>query len=141
MALTRPRSYQLLDSDFKQSVRAITTVDVTLSGGAPSTVDTSVNLAAGDRVLVRAQNTGSQNGIYVVQTLGTGSNGTWVRANDFDATNKISSGLQVYVEEGNVGGDKIYALTTDNPITLGTTALTFSQIGGGGSTNPGGSTG
>jgi len=142
MALTRPRSYQLLDSDIKASCRAATAANVTLSGGAPDVLDSVVNLVVGDRVLVKDQSTGSQNGIYVVQTVGTGSNGTWVRASDFNATNKISSGIIVYIEEGTVYGDRVYSLTTDNPITLGSTSLAWSLISGaGGGTTPGGSTG
>jgi hypothetical protein len=133
MALTRARAYQILDSDIKQSVRAATTASLTLAGGTPSTLDTSVSLAVNDRILVKDQATGSQNGIYVVQTVGTGSNGTWVRATDFDTTTKVSSGLQVYVEEGTLNGDKIFGLTTNNPITLGSTSLTFSVLSAAGS--------
>ena len=141
MALTRPRSYQLLDSDIKASCRAATAANVTLSGGTPDVLD-SINLVVGDRILVKDQSTGSQNGIYVVQTVGTGSNGTWVRANDFNATNKISSGIIVYIEEGTVYGDRVYSLTTDNPITLGSTSLVWSLISSaGGGTTPGGSSG
>ena len=128
MGLTRPRSAQLLDSDYKQSCRAATTGAITLSGGAPNTVDTSVSLAKGDRVLVKNQVPGSANGIYVVQTLGTGANGTWVRASDFDETSKISSGIVIYVEEGTANGDTIFTLTTNGPITLGSTALTFTAL-------------
>jgi len=78
MGLTRPRAHQLQDIDYKQTARAITVANVTLSGGAPSTVD-GVNLALNNRVLVSAQTTGSQNGIYIVTTVGSGSNGTWAR--------------------------------------------------------------
>lgn len=130
MALTRPRSWQLLDSDFKDSVRAATTTSVNLSA-APNSVD-NVNLAKRDRVLVKNQGTPSQNGIYYVQTLGTGANGVWVRAADFAATENISSGVQVAVEEGTVNGNRTFQLTTDNPITLGSTGLTFDPVSGGG---------
>lgn len=141
MALTRARAYQILDSDLKQSVRAATTTSVTLSGSAPNVVDTSVNLVAGDRILVKSQETGSQNGIYVVQTVGTGSNGTWVRAKDFDTTSKVTSGLQLYVEEGTLNGDAIFALITNNPIVLGTTALVFTMMSSSGTPSAGGSSG
>src|SRR5205085_10291477 len=66
--------------DWKPSVRAATTANIaTLAGGAPNTLD-GVTLAANDRILVKDQGTRSQNGIYVVTTLGTGANGTWTRA-------------------------------------------------------------
>ena len=45
MGLTRPRAHQLQDIDYKQTARAITTSNVTLSGGAPATVD-GVSLAS-----------------------------------------------------------------------------------------------
>lgn len=126
MALTRPRSYQLLDSDFKASCRVATTGDVTLSGGAPNSVD-NVSVVKGNRILVWQQNTATQNGIYVVQTVGTGSNGTWVRANDFDTSAKISAGLTVRIEQGDLYKDVAFTLTTDNPITLNSTNLTFAK--------------
>lgn len=130
MALTRPRSWQLLDSDYKDSVRAATTTSVNLSA-APNTVD-NVTLAKRDRVLVKNQGTPSQNGIYYVQTLGTGSNGVWVRAVDFASDENISSGLQVAVEEGTTNGNRTFQLTTNNPIDLGVTGLTFEPVSGGG---------
>ena len=37
MGLTRPRAHQLQDIDYKQTSRAITTTNITLSGGAPAT--------------------------------------------------------------------------------------------------------
>jgi hypothetical protein len=49
--------------DFKQSVRAATTANITLSG--TQTID-GVALIAGDRILVKDQSTANQNGIYVV---------------------------------------------------------------------------
>jgi len=113
---------------WKDAVVAATTGNVTLAGSAPNTVD-GVTLAANDRILVRAQSTGSQNGIYIVQTLGTGANGTWVRANDADSSADIDAAT-VYVEGGSTYADTVWTLTTDNP-TLGTTALTFAQINGG----------
>lgn len=125
MALTRPRSYQLLDSDFKDSCRVATTENVAnLSAGAPNTVD-GVTLAKRDRVLVKSQTNKAQNGVYFVRTLGTGNNGTWVRAVDFDTSEKVSSGIQIPIEEGNLNKDTIWQLTTNNPITLGSTNLDF----------------
>ena len=39
MGLTRPRASQIYDIDYKQAVRVVTITDITLSGGAPSSVD------------------------------------------------------------------------------------------------------
>jgi hypothetical protein len=127
MGLTRLRAEQISDIDYKQAVRVITVTDITnLAGGAPSQVD-SVNLAVGDRILVTAQSPGSENGIYQVQTVGTGSNGTWIRSIDTNQTGELEAGTIVMVTEGTVYADTQWKLTTNNPIIIGTTPLTFEQ--------------
>tara|TARA_B100001057_G_scaffold227388_2_gene227763 strand:+ start:4746 stop:6305 length:1560 start_codon:yes stop_codon:yes gene_type:complete len=126
MGLTRPRAHQLQGSDYKSSVRVVTVANVSLSGGASTTVD-GVTLVANDRVLVTAQSTASQNGIYRVKVLGSGSNGTWVRAKDADTTADVTAGLVVMITEGTTYADTQWKLTTNDPITLGTTSLAFSQ--------------
>ena len=126
MGLTRISAQQISNIDYKQAVRVITTSNVTLSGGAPSFVD-GVNLVINDRILVAGQSTGSQNGLYYVQTVGSGSSGTWVRSSDSDATGELEAGTIVMVTEGNVFKDTQWKLTTNNPIVIGTTALTFEQ--------------
>ena len=123
MALTRPRSYQLLDSDFKDSCRVATTTNVALlSGGAPNVVD-GVSISKRDRILVKNQTNRTQNGVYYVQTLGSGSNGVWIRAADFNADNKISAGVQVAVEEGLLNKDSTWQLITNNPLVLDSSNL------------------
>ena len=126
MGLTRPRAQQIYDIDYKQATRVVTTVNITLSGGAPSQVD-GVNLSNNDRVLVTGQTTASQNGIYYVDILGSGSNGTWTRSNDNNQTGELLAGTVIMVTEGVVYADTQWKLITDNPITIGTTALTFTQ--------------
>ncbi len=128
MGLTRPRAHQLQDIDYKQTARAVTTSNVTLSGGAPATVD-GVSLAKNNRVLVTAQTTGSENGIYIVTTVGAGSNGTWARTTDADATGDIKAGTIIMITEGTTYADTQWKLTTDNPITIGSTTLTFVRNG------------
>lgn len=139
--------------DVKQSVllASSTAVTVTYSatGGASgrgqmtampltkTTVDagTSGNFVAGDRVLLKDQATAAQNGIWVVTTPGSGSNGVWDRAADFDSDAEVTSGAYVWVETGTVNADSGWILTTDNPITIGGasgTSLTFSQFSGAG---------
>ena len=134
MGLTKPRAAQIFDIDYKQATRVITVSNVTLVGGAPSQVD-SVNLAEDDRVLVSGQSTASQNGLYFVSAVGTGADGTWVRTSDGNENGEIQAGMIVMVTEGTVYHDTQWKLTTNDPIVIGTTALTFvinilSQIGG-----------
>jgi len=111
--------------DVKASVRAATTANITLSG--TQTIDTTVSVIAGDRVLVKNQTTSSQNGIYIVAA------GAWTRATDADADAEVTTGLFTFVEEGTTNGDTGWVLATNNPITVGTTSLVFSQFSDAGS--------
>lgn len=117
--------------DLKASVRVATTANATLAGGAPSLVD-GVTLANGNRILVKSQTNPAENGIYVVQTLGTGANGTWIRTTDADTNAKVTAGLYTFIEEGTVAADSGWVLTTDGNIVLGTTSLAFTQFSGAG---------
>jgi hypothetical protein len=128
MGLTRPRAHQLQDIDYKQTARAVTVANVTLSGGAPASVD-GTSLAKNNRVLVTAQTTGSENGIYIVTTVGAGSNGTWARTTDADATGEIKAGTIIMITEGTTYADTQWKLTTDDPITVGSTTMTFVRSG------------
>ena len=114
--------------DVKASVRAATTAAVTLATGLENgdTLD-GVTLATGDRILVKHQADGSENGIYVVKASGAPD-----RALDANSGADVTSGMFTFVEQGTVNGNSGWVLTTDNPITLGTTALTFAQFSGAG---------
>lgn len=137
MGLTRPKYSQIYDSDYKNSVRVATTASVTLIGGAPDSVD-DIALSVGDRVLVRVQNDATQNGIYRVNTLGTGANGTWGRSLDADTSAKLTSGSTVNVEEGTTNAGKMFRMTTAGTITLGTSEITWTDVSGGGGATTGG---
>ncbi|MCD5994136.1 head decoration protein [Pseudomonas sp. CDFA 602] len=106
---------------WKSPVRAATTANITLSGA--QTID-GVSIVAGDRVLVKSQTAGSGNGIYLA------SAGAWTRSTDFDAGNE-ALGAATFVSEGTTLGNTVWLQTTDAPITIGTTALVFTQIASG----------
>ena len=110
--------------DVKDSVRVATTGNITLSG--TQTID-GISLSAGDRVLVKDQNTGSENGIYDVV-----SGGSWSRSADANISAEVTSGMFVFVEEGTTNADSGFVLTTDGTITLGSTSLSFTQFSGAG---------
>jgi hypothetical protein len=112
--------------DWKASVRAATTAAVTLASDLENgdTLD-GVTLATGDRVLVKNQATGSENGIYVVKASGAPD-----RSTDADTGAELTSNFAVFVEEGTVNADQGYTLTNNGSITIGTTALTFTQFTG-----------
>ena len=109
--------------DVKASVRAATTANITLSG--EQTID-GVSVVAGDRVLVKNQTAGENNGIYVA------SASTWARASDADSNAEVTPNLFTFVEEGTANADSGWTLSNNGSITLGTTALTFSQFSGAG---------
>jgi hypothetical protein len=109
--------------DVKQSVRAATTANITLSG--TQTID-GVALSAGDRVLVKNQTTQTENGLYQVNV------GAWTRTTDADSNAEVTSGMFTFVEEGTLNADSGWVLTTDGAVTLGTTNLQFVQFSGAG---------
>jgi hypothetical protein len=136
--------------DVKASVRAASTtaLTVTYSNGssgvgatltnagtqAALTLD-SIALSSGDRVLIKDQASALQNGVYTVTTVGTVST-NWVltRATDFDNSpgTEVSPGTFFFVEEGTTQQDNGYVVSTDGAITIGTTAIVFSQFSGAG---------
>lgn len=103
----------------QRAVKVATTVNITLSG--LQTID-GYAVNAGERVLVKNQSTGSQNGVYLAAA------GAWTRSSDFDGspTNEVNSGALVYVEQGTTNGNSSWVLVSTDPITIGTTALIFS---------------
>lgn len=113
--------------DFKDSVRVASTANVNVSS-APASID-GVTLTSGDRVLLKNQTTGSQNGIYIFN----GTSAAMTRSTDADSSAEVTAGLTTAVEEGTANADTFWWLTTNNPITLGTTALVFTQFGASGS--------
>jgi hypothetical protein len=129
MALTRIQSLDVVDSDFKSSVRAATTGDVTLVGGAPNTVD-GYSVSLYDRILVKSQVDPTQNGIYYVAVVGTGSNGTWKRAADFSSTSNVSVGAETFVESGSTYANSWFIIPGGTgAISIGTTAIRFANVG------------
>jgi len=94
------------------------------------TVD-GVATVLGDRILVKNQVTGADNGLYEVTTEGTGGVAfVLTRATDADDDAEVSAGLYVWADEGTANGDKGFLLTTNDPITVDTTTLTFARVSG-----------
>ncbi|MEW5892376.1 MAG: phage tail protein [Pseudomonadota bacterium] len=112
---------ELNKRDGKQSVRVATTAAIALAG--LQTID-GVVLVAGDRVLVKDQAAGAENGIYVAAA------GAWARATDADSGTKLNAGALVPVEAGTVNADTIWMLKTDGAIIIGATPIAFQWAGG-----------
>jgi hypothetical protein len=107
----------------KTSVRVATTVAGTLATSfANGQVVDGVTIATGDRILLKNQATGAENGPYTVNASGAPT-----RSTDADISAEVKGGLSCWVNEGTTNGDTRWVLTTNDPITVGTTALTFVQ--------------
>ena len=93
-----------------------------------------ITLSVSDRVLIYTQADATQNGVYTVTNVGSGST-NWVmtRATDADSyepgTNAgLDEGSYFYVQEGDTGAGESYVCNTIGTITFGTTDITFAQF-------------
>lgn len=135
--------------DPKESVRlgtiaalpAVTYANGASGVGATLTADANgalsidgVAVAPGDRVLIKNQVAGLQNGIYVVTDEGDAGNPfILTRATDFDnsPSGEVSSGAFMLIVAGGTLTGQQWFLTTTGTVTIGTTVLSFSQASGG----------
>ena len=114
--------------DVKDSVKVATTANITLSG--TQTID-GVSVTANDRVLVKNQSTGSQNGLYKCAA------GSWSRTDDL-AAGADAAGMFTFVEQGTTNGDKGFVCTTNKgSASVGSDSLAFSQFSSSGEVTAG----
>ena len=98
-----------------------------LAAGAPQTVDGgSVSLE--ERILVAGQTDKSENGVYVVDVVGTGSNGSWTRAKDMEVGDILSPASIIVVHEGSTMADAVFKSTNLVNKTVGTDDIEFENI-------------
>ncbi|MBI5305528.1 MAG: hypothetical protein HY868_25590 [Chloroflexi bacterium] len=110
--------------DAKLSVLAVATSNVASLSGT-TTID-GVALVASNRVLLTAQTTVSQNGIWVVQS------GAWTRPTDFDSTADVHEGAFVFVEEGTSYEASGWVLSELAGTFPSNTTMTWAQFSGAG---------
>tara|TARA_Y100000310_G_scaffold99732_1_gene97587 strand:- start:2552 stop:4423 length:1872 start_codon:yes stop_codon:yes gene_type:complete len=101
---------------YKAPVGVATTANITLSG--TQTID-GVAVVADDRVLVKDQTDGSENGIYDASVT------AWSRSKDWNGARDIKQGTAVFINGGTVGAATVARISTANDITIGTTSITF----------------
>jgi len=127
-----------LDSYTQSGTGIGATLTATANGSINNSgIDGLTDITSSDRILVDSTGsaTGEDNGIYIVTTVGDGSN-PWVltRATDLDTDIELVSGVYTFVQEGTNHGGSAYTVTTANPITIDVTATTwtlFSSSSGG----------
>jgi hypothetical protein len=112
--------------NWKPSARAASTANIVIA--TPGATIDGVTMAVNDRFLAKNQTTGSENGIYVWNGAATPA----TRALDAATTGQLVAGSAITVTEGTVNADKVFNITSDGAITIGTTATTWSQLGGSG---------
>jgi len=114
--------------DVKASVRLLSDANIASLSGTP-TID-GVSTVAGDRVLLTAQSTATQNGIWTVAA------GAWSRPADF-ANGSSAAGAFAFVEEGTSYADTGWVCSTNAPNdVVGTDNLSFVQFSSAGSLTP-----
>lgn len=97
----------------------------------------SVALSVGNRVMVRLQTNGAENGVYTVTTVGSGAT-NWVltRATDSNKVNPadpngVGTGDYYFTQEGVINAGDSHVLTTEpNTMIIGYTPLTYTQFSG-----------
>jgi len=110
--------------DWLDSVRVATTAAGTLATSFENgdTID-GVVLSTGDRILIKDQVAGAENGIYTVNASGAPT-----RAEDADVTGDLTTGSAVYIEEGTANATQVFFLSTTGTITIGSTAQVWASI-------------
>jgi hypothetical protein len=120
----------IADRAIKVPCAVATSADIALSGN--QLID-GVNVVTNDRVLVRAQTNAVENGIYDVKDA------AWARAADWDGNRDVGQGTLVGAYDSS-SNFTLYELSTPDPITIGSTAVTlvvFVQGAGGTSVEAG----
>jgi len=107
---------------------------LTNAGTQAALVIDGVTVSLNDRVLIYTQTDQTQNGVYTVTNVGSGST-NWVLTRATDANtygvgdpNKLGQGDAFFVQQGNTGAGETYICNTVGTITFGTTNITFAQI-------------
>jgi hypothetical protein len=107
---------------------------LTNAGTQAALVLDGVTVSVADRVLIYTQTTQTQNGIYVVTSVGSVST-NWVLTRSSDANTFVSAsptglseGSTFFVQQGTTGAGETYTCNTQGTIVFGTTDITFAQI-------------
>ncbi len=136
---------------WKESVKAASTANISgtynngssglgatiTAGSNGACVQDGITCLLGDRVLIKNQSNAFENGLYEVSTAGNDSTAfVLTRSEDADTPTKLVSAA-VFIQQGSANADAKYVLSTDLPITIGTTNLNFVEFENAGSIQAG----
>ena len=99
-------------------------VGATFTVAASSLTIDSVAVVLDDRVLLTDQSSGFQNGIYVVQSIG--STVVLQRAEDQQSLEQIQTGQYVSVKGGSVNAGSFFTVIEPRPQVIGTSSIIYS---------------
>lgn len=111
----------LRTQNWKTALRVASLTNINIA--APGASIDGVTMVSGDRFGAFGQSTGSQNGSYIWNGAATPA----TRTTDFDIDTEVIDGSVFPINEGTLA-DQYYKLTTNNPIVVGTTTLTFVNL-------------
>jgi hypothetical protein len=125
-----PRQTRETNPLVSTAVRCATTqAQVLGSDFVPGKVIDTITLALNDRVLIKNQAIGGENGVYVVHATGAP-----LRSADFSTSTQFVEGMAIPVLVGHANGGKYFSQLTPNipsaPIVVGSTPLTYENISG-----------
>jgi len=104
---------------------------LTATSNAALTVD-GVTVSTNDRVLVKNEVAGANNGIYTVTQTGSGSAPyILTRSTDMNTGSQVT-GAFVFITSGTVNSDNGFVVSGSGPYTMGTTVITWTQFSGAG---------
>ena len=102
-----------------------------LTSGTATTliVDGALVTSSSDYILVKNQSNPIQNGVYYLSRVGTAST-SWrlARVPEMDNSSELYSNSVVRVASGSSNANTSWYLITPDPMTLGSTGLTFSRV-------------
>jgi hypothetical protein len=111
-------------SGFWEAAQAAATVNVNIANPGTDTFD-AVTLTVGQRLLLPEQSNAAHKGLYTFN----GSGVALTRVDDAAASDDFSSGKLVFVEDGELNGQKLFSLSiAASPVVVDSTALTFDSI-------------
>ena len=121
--------------NLKRSCNAASQGNIDLTSSTdPNPID-GVTLSDGDRVLLKNQSDATENGIYVANTATDPS--TWSRSEDFNEDDEVTSGSFTFIKSGTENDGTSFVVTTEDPITVGSTDINFDQFSQAGEFNGG----